>query len=813
MHPRFVLVGSAVAGFSLLTALDAAVKAGLLLGVAALVVLVGMRRAGAASRHLVWLCALTGALLLPFGFKLLPQWRVLPSWLRWEEAPRLFQTKPLPQISSHAPLAAPNQASETLSPEGKPTAVAHPSPSRATAAPIQPAPLRLHAWWFITAWLTGGALCLLPTAVSTLALRRTARQSRRLSDGPLFDAVAQVSRELGLRRMPILLLGNPSAMPMVWGVFRTSLLLPTRASEWSPQRLRAVLLHELSHLRRRDPLALWIAHLALAAHWFNPLAWLAVRQLRREQELACDDCVLRHGLQASDYASEMLEIATTQRVGVARLAALTMARRSGLESRVAGILDAARNRNATTRRWALGVGCVAVLVALPLAMLKAAPEASLRRGRLLDRNGLVLAESPEANSRVYPYRALAAHLIGYVKRDALTTYEGIAGVELLYDETLRAGKDITLALDARMQSRAENALRSAGIGRGAVVVVDCANGDLLATASFPAFDPNHFVPAISVERFKEYYKDATAPLSNRALMAHTPGSTFKLLTAMAACRAGHADAHHDCEGFIKLGNIQVGCWIWNAQRGKHGDLNLHDALTQSCNCYFMQAGQQIGIDSWVETGSLLGLGAATGSGLPAEAAGILPSPATQQARGIDRPWSPAATAIHAIGAGESQATPLQMAALLAGIGNGERLFVPRVNLADPPQIRVEFLKHGWRAEDLGVMRTALRDNVMEPGNVGGGVRSERIEIAGAPGTAQAMDGGKRSNNAWFVGYSPANAPRYAIAVLVQNGTSGGKIAGPIARQVLEDLQSELPPPTPQEPAKGHLNRVEPAPAN
>jgi cell division protein FtsI/penicillin-binding protein 2 len=126
---------------------------------------------------------------------------------------------------------------------------------------------------------------------------------------------------------------------------------------------------------------------------------------------------------------------------------------------------------------------------------------------------------------------------------------------------------------------------------------------------------------------------------------------------------------------------------------------------------------------------------------------------------------------------------------------------------------LEFLKHGWREEQLRVIRTALRDNVMEPGNVGGGARSERVEIAGTSGTAQTVDGGKRSHNAWFVGYAPAVTPQYAIAVIIQNATSGGKIAGPIARQILEDLQSELPAPTPREPAKGHLKRIEPAPAN
>lgn len=807
MQPRVVLIGSAAAGISLLTALDAALKVGILLGVAALVVLLGMRRAAAASRHVVWVCALTGALLLPGAFGLLPEWRVLPSWLRWEEAPRLLSARPLPQLAVQAPAMTPfvNEAPVETAAQTKPMRA---TSVRRPAAPAPPAPVRLHAWWFIAAWLGGGVLCVLPVALSVLALGRAANRARRVTEGPVLDAVVRVGAELGLRRTPRFLLGNATAMPMVWGVFRSKLLLPAGSSEWSPQRLRAVLLHELSHVRRRDPLALWIAHLALAMHWFNPLAWLAVRQLRREQEQACDDCVLRQGLRASDYAGEMLEIATTQRAGVAGLAALTMARPSGLESRVAGILDVSRNRNATTRRWVVGAGGAALLVALPLAMLKAAPGSSPQRGRLLDRNGVVLAESQAGQLRSYPFKALAAHLIGYVNAKAELPRQGIAGVEKVYDDTLRKGRDVTLALDAKLQFRVETVLRETGVGRGAVVVMDCSNGDLLASASVPSFDPNNFIPRISKERFKAFLDDRSRPFLNRAVVPFTPASTFHLVTALAACRAGHADTHHACEGFVQFGTIRIGCWLWNSQRGTHGDLNLNDALTQSCNCYFMQAGDQMGIDSFVETAGLLGLGQRTGSGLPDEAAGVLPSPATQQARGIDPALSPALTAMSTMGQAECTATPMQMAAIAAGIGNGERLFVPRVNLADAPQIRLEFLKHGWRAEDLAVVRTALRDTVMEPGGTAGGARSEGVEIAGKSGTGQTMDAGQRSNNAWFIGYAPATAPRYAIAVLVQNGGSGGKVAGPIAGRILEALQADLPPPTPLEPAKGHFERLE-----
>ncbi len=305
-----------------------------------------MRQAAAASRHLAWCCALGGALLLPLGYPLLPQWRVLPAWLRWEEAPRLFAAKPTP-----APAA--ELLSDTTA-TGAPVGIkAVPQPTRPRAAasrsvPVVPRPLRLQARWLLGTWLGVAGLCLAPLCLSVLALRRTSRRARAITSGAVFDAVTRVGRELGLRRIPLILLDKAGAMPMVWGLGRGALLLPGDATEWPAPRLRAVLLHELAHLRRRDPLILALAQCALAMHWFNPLAWLAVGQLRREAERACDDCVLRHGLRPSDYATEMLTLATARPPGPAGFAALTMARPTGLEARITGILDASRNRRALT---------------------------------------------------------------------------------------------------------------------------------------------------------------------------------------------------------------------------------------------------------------------------------------------------------------------------------------------------------------------------------------------------------------------------------------------------------------------------------
>lgn len=802
MNPRVILVGTAATGAAVVAMLDAAAKAGLLLAAAALVVWVLGRKASASTRHLVWLCALTGALLLPLSFRLLPQWRILPAWMCWEEVPRLFSAPrppaPVPSVSSDE-----TTATAVAMPEAAPSPRPAARPTAGKPASPPPRPLRVKARIVLGIWAAGGLLCLLPLGASLVKLRRVSKRARRLTDDGLLATITAVANEIGLRRMPRILLGKNPVMPMVWGVFRPSLLLPECATAWPARRLRSVLLHELCHLRRRDPLTLVVAHLAVAVHWFNPLAWIALAGIRREQELACDDCVLRHGIPSSGYAEEMLAITTDHPVA-APAGALAMARPSGLETRITTILDPGRNRRATTRRLVAVATGLALLVGLPVAVLRATPTGPDQRGRLLDRNGLVLADNAPDGKRRYPYGALAPHLIGYINP---VESRGVCGVEQLFDESLSQGREVKLTLDARLQHHAETVLRNVGIGRGAVVVMDCANGDLLASVSVPSFDPNDFVPRLSKENWKAYLDNKADPLANRTLTAYTPGSAFKLLTALAACRAGHAADHHTCDGFVTYGNIKIGCWVWNQNKGRHGDQTLHDAIIHSCNPFFMQTAEAIGPEKLAETGSMLGFGQATGCGLSGESAGIMPSPEDSKKRHPDRKWGPIETANTAIGQGESLATPLQLAALAAGLGSG-RIFVPRLDQNSPPRLRLELAEAGWKTDDLATIRSAMRDNVQLPNGTAPRARSTRVEIAGVTGTCQIMDRGQRSHNAIFVGYAPASAPQFAIAVVVQNGGSGGKVSAPLARMILEGLSAELPMPKPLAKAKGHLERIE-----
>jgi beta-lactamase regulating signal transducer with metallopeptidase domain len=790
MNYRIILVGSALAGWTVLTLLDAAAKAGVLLVMAMLVILC-MRRSSAASRHLIWLCALTGALLLPIGFKFLPQWRVLPSWMKWEEVPQLLSgTGPVATAFSDMAEEPTEMIFDRNS--GNPEAVRYIAAPKVESPKPKAEIIRFPAKWFIRGWSAVVCVLLLPLAVSAFSLQRKASLARRVTSGPLMDELDLVKRELGVRRHIALLVGGPDAMPMVWGIMHCHLLLPEGVREWPAQRLRSVLLHEVSHLRRHDPLALLIAHLALAIHWFNPLAWHALRQLRIEQENACDDCVLRHGVLSSDYAADMLATSASFRTSTAdRFGALTMARSLGMEARISGILDASRNRRTITRRLILSCSAVASLAAFPLAMLGAGDAGTIVRGQILDRNGAVLAESADGKIRNYPFGATAAHRLGYVSKSrGGVEYRGVSGAELVHDNILAQGKDVRLTLDVSIQQTVAGVMAEAGVGSGAAVILDCRNGDLLANVSLPSYDLNDFVPEISREKFDGLQGDPEDPFLDRTVLPATPGSSFKLVTALAAARSGQAGQVLECTGYKTYGNARVGCWIMHRDKGMHGKLDLQGGLVHSCNCYFGQLANKIGIEGLEEAGDLLGLGKPSGSGYPNDNAGVFPGSRAAEKITPGVKATPHDLAMLSIGQGISLATPMQLAVLAAAVGKGEKVWVPRLSLEGPPQFRTDLLEQGWKPDDIAVIRSGMRDCVMSDAGVSRSARAETVEIAGTGATAMTSKRGESTTVAWFVGYAPADDPQFAIAVMVEGGDSGTRVCGPIAKSIFEKICDE-----------------------
>ncbi len=378
------------AGYWLTMLLDVSLKGLVILGVAGAVTLV-MRKSSATARHLVWLLAIASLLVLPVLSVALPGWAVLPQWIDLESKEALTQGEAAPaQTMSKKP------AGETTSPivpsedfQGPPIAgeVAlqeTATPTETSAPPVsvanEPATKDLEVRfsavsvlpWVMLGWAVGVVICLTPLVLGRLSLWRLKRSARPIKTGPLAELLAKTSGQLGLKRPVTLLSSEHRPMPMIWGIFRSKLLLPSEADEWSLQRQRVVLLHELAHAARWDCLAKFVAHIACALYWFNPLVWIAFKQMQIEAESACDDLVLNAGAEPSKYAEHILEIASgLQAHLLAAHSSIAMARKSKLEGRLLAILDGKRNRRRLTFFGILVAVLILVGLVVPMSVLKA----------------------------------------------------------------------------------------------------------------------------------------------------------------------------------------------------------------------------------------------------------------------------------------------------------------------------------------------------------------------------------------------------------------------------------------------------------
>ena len=339
--------------------LGVAAKTTLLLA-AALAATALMRRASAAARHLVWTLALASTLALPALSLLVPAWelRVLPA------APAAPAATPAPAVS----------AAEPRMPAAEPTpAPARPSAFAPTAAPDAAANVALDpSRVVLTLWLAGAALLVGRLLAGLLRLWWLGRGAVMVIDGGWLHTAHLLARRLGMDRGVTLLRGIGASVPMTWGVLRPVVWLPAEAEEWDEERRTVVLAHELAHVRRGDAVTQWIAHLALALNWYNPLAWTAVRKFREERERACDDAVLALGTQPSVYADHLLDMVRSVGRDGGPAPAMAMARRSQFEGRLLAILDAAASRRGVSRTLGAGTVALAALAVLPVAALRAA---------------------------------------------------------------------------------------------------------------------------------------------------------------------------------------------------------------------------------------------------------------------------------------------------------------------------------------------------------------------------------------------------------------------------------------------------------
>jgi penicillin-binding protein 2 len=452
--------------------------------------------------------------------------------------------------------------------------------------------------------------------------------------------------------------------------------------------------------------------------------------------------------------------------------------------------------------------------------------------------------------RVYPFGGITSHILGYVAvpnekdvesdTDPLLRQPGFRvgknGLERQYDLALRGsagesqlevnsfgrvlreltrqegdpGGDLVTTLDIGLQQFAHQRLSSEMAG--AAVVMDVYTGDLLALASTPSYDPTAFYRGLTTDEWRELSNDIYGPLNNKAVGGqYAPGSTFKMMTALAGLRAGVSpDDHVFCSGVISLGSARFHCW----KREGHGSMDMLNGIKNSCDIYFYETARRAGIDNMAETARMFGLGGLEGLDLPGEEPGLIPDSAWKKAVMGDI-WHPGETYVAGIGQGFITATPLQLCVMTARIANGGFAVKPRLvrRVSDEsqndegnpvfPRIEVpeNFLKTLRNGMDLVTNArggTAYRSRIDIPG----------MEMAGKTGTSQVRritmaerQRGVTKNedlpwnqrdHALFIAFAPVHAPRYACCVVVEHGGGGSKVAAPIARDILIECQRRDP---------------------
>ncbi len=355
------------------------------------------------------------------------------------------------------------------------------------------------------------------------------------------------------------------------------------------------------------------------------------------------------------------------------------------------------------------------------------------------------------------------------------------------------GEDVKLTIDLDLQADVERILRETKTEAGepalaTAIISDPATGEILAMGSSATYDPNAFVPPTNSAAIRGYLADKERyPLASRAVQnAFQLGSIFKIVTSFAGLESGHVnrDTVLPCRGRYRENLSTTNCWIWNKERGQHGDVTLREALEQSCNCYYYRVGEDVGLGPMARWAGALGLGRRTGIDLPGEARGSVPDPATRARWTSQDSWS------LSIGQHELTVSPVQVARMMCAVANGGTEVTPHVVLdaALPPPAPLQIPPAYLAAVREGLARAVLGDH--------GTARAEElraVNAAGKTGSAQTSkrpDGTWKAPHAWFAGYAPADAPKYAIVVLVEHSGSGGHVAAPVAAKIATRLFKE-----------------------
>jgi penicillin-binding protein 2 len=373
-------------------------------------------------------------------------------------------------------------------------------------------------------------------------------------------------------------------------------------------------------------------------------------------------------------------------------------------------------------------------------------------------------------------------------------------VRVLKTVTGRAGHNVYLTIPYDLQAKAEALL---GNTAGAIVAMDPANGELLALASSPSFDPNVFVEGMSREQWQALASNSSKPLENKVLQSeYPPASVYKIVVSLAGIEEGLISNSTSifCPGFYQFGSRAYRCW----RKGGHGSVGFIEALSQSCDVFYYQIGQQLGVDRLAWYARACGLGGPTGIDVDHESSGLIPT-AEWKFRRFGEVWHRGETLSIAIGQGYNLVTPLQLVVLTAAVANGGIRYAPQmiksVQTVEGEIVYTSTPRVTGRlpvsASTLAKVREGLRAVVEGQSGTARIARVEGLSISGKTGTAQVFSRGagdtgtgkktpkNLKDHAWFVAYAPSEAPRIAVAVLVEHGEHGASAAAPLARDLIK----------------------------
>ena len=448
-------------------------------------------------------------------------------------------------------------------------------------------------------------------------------------------------------------------------------------------------------------------------------------------------------------------------------------------------------------------------------------------------------------TRIYPFGSTLAHLLGYVAPpneddvadDPMLSLPGLrigrAGLEKYHDLTLRGragtvqyevnavgrmireldrqegkqGQDIGLTIDSELQKAV---LARLGEESASAVVMDCRNGEVLAMATNPSFDPSVFNSGVSQAQWVEWTSNRRAPLINKAAAGlYAPGSTFKMVVGLAGLES-HAITQTqllNCPGYLDIGDTRFHCW----RTGGHGSLDLRGGLKNSCDVYFYQVALRTGMDHIAAMANRFGLGVSLDIELPGARSGLVPTRAWRIAQG--KAWNLGDTVVHGIGQGFLQLTPLSLAVMASRLATG-RAVQPHLTRTVGGVLQKGVLPETWpqlglAERDLRAVREGMYQVVNEPGGTASIAKLTipGVQLAGKTGSSQVRRvtreqrerGFKSENLPWeyrphalFVAFAPYDAPRYALSVVVEHGNAGAAAAAPVARDIMADVLTRDP---------------------